>query len=459
MRIPIAHMPPVIPVGVQTESGVEEIGVDVSPWLAKWPGMTVAVWLTRPGEMSAYPAGNVQMDGNVLIWRPDGYDTAIPGSGKMEILGLTQDGVKRKLTGDGVATLIRGTTLATTAEPGESEKPWVDKVLDAAQRAEDAADRAEGSAGGSVPIATKDRLGVIKVGDGLSITDDGVLSAQGGGSGTVTPEQVQEAVNEALQNAKESGEFDGPPGDPGVSATHKWDGTVLTMTSASGTSSADLKGDPGEPGVYIGTDEPTDPDVSVWIDPEGEGVELPEAYVLPAATEDTLGGVKVGKGLEVDADGTARVKPEQKWEFIESVPITGDGMQRITRTQTPDGQPYAYVSLMAKVQSTGHEEAIPFAVTADLTNGDTLYDYATNAIRKNYATIFRCFFGISKNGTVEIESIVSSLAAETVPSSNVRRYRRTEVDDTLRMVKIDIAATADIPAGTTIEIWGVRADA
>lgn len=58
----------------------------------------------------------------------------------------------------------------------------------------------------------------------------------------VTPEEVQEEVEKALQAAKESGEFDGRPG---VSATHKWDGTVLTMTSASGTSSADLKGDPG----------------------------------------------------------------------------------------------------------------------------------------------------------------------------------------------------------------------
>lgn len=67
----------------------------------------------------------------------------------------------------------------------------------------------------------------------------------GGGSSGVSPEQVQEAVNAALKTAKDSGEFDGPPGDPGVSATHKWDGTVLTMTSASGTSSADLKGEPG----------------------------------------------------------------------------------------------------------------------------------------------------------------------------------------------------------------------
>ena len=38
----------------------------------------------------------------------------------------------------------------------------------------------------------------------------------------------------------------GAPGKDGVSATHEWNGTVLTVTSASGTSSADLKGDKGE---------------------------------------------------------------------------------------------------------------------------------------------------------------------------------------------------------------------
>ena len=41
---------------------------------------------------------------------------------------------------------------------------------------------------------------------------------------------------------------DGEPGKDGISATHSWNGTVLTMTSASGTSSADLKGDEGAPG-------------------------------------------------------------------------------------------------------------------------------------------------------------------------------------------------------------------
>lgn len=43
------------------------------------------------------------------------------------------------------------------------------------------------------------------------------------------------------------GNIKGVPGDPGkdgVSATHEWNGTTLTITSASGTSSANLKGDP-----------------------------------------------------------------------------------------------------------------------------------------------------------------------------------------------------------------------
>lgn len=63
--------------------------------------------------------------------------------------------------------------------------------------------------------------------------------------------KVDTAVEEALEEAKESGAFHGPQGEAGadgVSVTHTWEGTVLTVTSASGTSSADLKGEKGDPG-------------------------------------------------------------------------------------------------------------------------------------------------------------------------------------------------------------------
>ena len=41
---------------------------------------------------------------------------------------------------------------------------------------------------------------------------------------------------------------DGSKGQDGVGVTHAWSGTTLTITSASGSSSADLKGDKGDKG-------------------------------------------------------------------------------------------------------------------------------------------------------------------------------------------------------------------
>lgn len=43
--------------------------------------------------------------------------------------------------------------------------------------------------------------------------------------------------------------IDGKPGKDGVSVTHSWSGTTLNITSASGTSSADLKGPKGDRGA------------------------------------------------------------------------------------------------------------------------------------------------------------------------------------------------------------------
>lgn len=60
-------------------------------------------------------------------------------------------------------------------------------------------------------------------------------SAMSGGLGTVIARDGKDGK-------------DGEPGKDGVSVTHSWNGTTLTVTSASGTSSADLKGEPGKDG-------------------------------------------------------------------------------------------------------------------------------------------------------------------------------------------------------------------
>jgi hypothetical protein len=76
--------------------------------------------------------------------------------------------------------------------------------------------------------------------------DAGYLTEHQDISGKLDANKLPEAVENALAQAKESGEFDGKNG---ISATHSWDGTVLTVTSASGTSSADLKGPKGDTGA------------------------------------------------------------------------------------------------------------------------------------------------------------------------------------------------------------------
>ena len=71
--------------------------------------------------------------------------------------------------------------------------------------------------------------------------------------------EAQSYTDDAIAKIQESGGLKGEDGADGISATHSWDGTTLTITSASGTSSADLKGDAGYSPVR-GTDYWTDAD-------------------------------------------------------------------------------------------------------------------------------------------------------------------------------------------------------
>ena len=165
------------------------------------------------------------------------------------------------------------------------------------------------------------------------------------GGGEIDEEQLQEAVNDALRQAKESGEFDGEDGTDGisivsvkqtttsttdggtnvitvtlsngqtatfsvkngskgstgaagkdgadgkdgsagrdgVSASHSWNGTVLTVTSAIGTSSADLKGAKGDTGE-------TGPRGPQGIQgPKGDSVQGPQGDTGPRGPQGPTG--------------------------------------------------------------------------------------------------------------------------------------------------------------------------
>ena len=142
MIYPINHIQSVIRVGVQTERGVEEIGFDMTPWMTRWPGMTFAVWVTRPGEEASYPAADVEMIGNVLYWYPNGTDTEKEGAGRVEVVGIGEG--KCKSTGV-MDTLVKATTLDVTQKTPETIRPWAEKVMEAAQAVKTAVDAGEGT--------------------------------------------------------------------------------------------------------------------------------------------------------------------------------------------------------------------------------------------------------------------------------------------------------------------------
>ena len=138
MIFSIDKLPQVIPIGIQTESGVGEICFDVKPWVDAFGSLTMSVWLTRPGDSAAYPAENVNLDGNILCWTPNEVDTAISGMGRVEILGFAEG--KRKLSGY-CDTIIQGTSLSATQDPPDGLRYWVDKVVEAGEQAMAAVDK------------------------------------------------------------------------------------------------------------------------------------------------------------------------------------------------------------------------------------------------------------------------------------------------------------------------------
>jgi len=155
--------------------------------------------------------------------------------------------------------------------------------------------------------ATRDSLGIVQVGNNLSITDDGVLSAVDQSVGqtiggltevqelllynlqllayysfdatftdqnileegaTVKPTALPIATNDELGMSRPDGttisiDKDGVLRVPYV--THEWEGTVLTLKSASGTSSADLVGPQGPQGE-VGPQGPRGPSGYVLTD-------------------------------------------------------------------------------------------------------------------------------------------------------------------------------------------------
>ena len=231
------------------------ISIDCSAWLTVWPDLQISAWATPPQGEAAYPL-TTRMEGHVLIWEVTSADTAIAGNGTVELMGLA-DG-KKKLSAI-TKTYIRATTTGATTEPPEPARPWVDQVLAAAERAEAAAERAEsagdsgGSAGGIVIETDPTVYDWAKQPQKPTYTADEINA--------IDKDALPQAIEAALAQAKESGEFDGAPGlkgDPGADGGYyqpsvtdgvlSWTPSKADMPSVPASDVRGPAGQDGQPG-------------------------------------------------------------------------------------------------------------------------------------------------------------------------------------------------------------------
>ena len=144
--------------------------------------------------------------------------------------------------------------------------------------------------------------------------------------------------------------INGPRGLAGVSATHRWNGTELTISSASGTSTRDLEGPKGDPGITpnlrIGTVTtlPADEDATATITGTKENPIL--NLGIPKGQNGTGGN---GSGV----DGVGIDSVEQT-----TVSIENGGTNIITVTKT-DGTSSNFEVRNGSKGDTGNNNYIP----------------------------------------------------------------------------------------------------
>lgn len=181
-----------------------------------------------------------------------------PGYLYFGVFGV-KDGVTR--TSSVISYKVEAGALTDGIKPPESTPSIYEKILKLEKEIAKKLDASE------LPTAINTALAQAKIVltvNGIGADENGnvEIDATGGGGGTgsyYTPSvsasgELSWTPSSAGMPAVPPANITGPKGDTGpagqngVSATHSWAGTTLTVTSASGTSSADLKGDTGARG-------------------------------------------------------------------------------------------------------------------------------------------------------------------------------------------------------------------
>lgn len=133
----------ILDIGYQGEENARAFAFDFSPWMEHFAsGGSVRLLARRPGEVEAYPCV-VTVEDMAATWAVQLADVEIPGNGSLELQYAVGNSI---IKSKNFNTSIRASIAGSVGESPEPHEAWVQEVLEAADRAEGAAYRANDDA-------------------------------------------------------------------------------------------------------------------------------------------------------------------------------------------------------------------------------------------------------------------------------------------------------------------------
>lgn len=180
---------------------------------------------------------------------------------------------------------------------------------------------------------------------------------------------------------------------------------------------------------------------------------VPEAYTLPTASADTLGGVKIGDGLHMDGDVLSA--KESVYELIETITIEEEGITQIVRT--PVSFDAVIVTMMAQPRSAGKADAF---VRADTNTGKSIVvgsSYIHNT--ETYSSRYDIYKNANLWDGKSSGAVKGWGGGNTLGTNNASNIVLAADGEYINYLRLYVAGSGTYPVGTVIKIYGVRADA
>ena len=224
------------------ENLARTVEIDVSEYLAEYPGAVVTLLHRRHGESGIYPVAAELRDG-CLVWQPTSADTAIAGSGEAEVR-VTVNGVlaKSKI----LSTMVDKSLTGHETEAPEPGMDWVDKITTAIGNVQNMKAEAESVAYGEPATAEYDgKTGTMhfgipegRPGRDASVTAENIKSALGyTPADKVVVDQLTQEIAELKGEKKEPATY-----VPDLAGYLKNDGTFANYSTCFHTDYIPLEG-------------------------------------------------------------------------------------------------------------------------------------------------------------------------------------------------------------------------